>query len=535
LTAGEVAGNLESIIGNFNERFPMGKVYIIGAGPGSVCHLTLRAQQLLREAEVVIYDALVDDGLLQNLAASCDRIYVGKRGGQPSLTQTEINRILVEQALGDASRPNRTIVRLKSGDPFIFGRTTSEMDALAAADCEYEVVPGLSSALAAPLLAGIPLTDPVLSYGFVVVTAHAPEELHWDALVQIPTLVVLMGTSTLPRVVKGLLQHGRAPQTPIAIIQWASLPQQRVIVGELSNIVATVGEQSLSPAVIVVGEVVKLRQFIRSDRRAPLSGKTILITRSLQQSTELQELLTAQGARTIEMPTLEIGPPSSWAELDRSIQQLRSYQWLILTSVNGVDAFFARLAAAQLDSRALAGIKIAVVGRKTAASLQQYGIQADFIPPNFIADSLVEHFPETLAEQRILFPRVESGGRELLAQSMTASGATVEDVAAYESICPSQIDPTALAALCHQEVQIITFASSKTVRHFHQLIGDRLPAGWLEQVKIASIGPQTSATCRELLGKVDIEATEYTMAGLVEAIMANASTAKSQQPISRLE
>jgi uroporphyrinogen III methyltransferase / synthase len=503
----------------------MGKVYIIGAGPGSVSHLTLRAQQLLREAEVVIYDALVDEGLLQNLAANCDRLYVGKRGGQPSPTQPEINQILVEQAQGE-----KMVVRLKSGDPFIFGRTTSEMDALAAADCTYEVVPGLSSALAAPLLAGIPLTDPVLSYGFAVVTAHAPEELHWDALVQMPTLVVLMGTTTLARLVQGLLQHGRSPQTPIAIIQWASLPQQRVIVGELGNIVATVGDQSLSPAVIVIGEVVKLRQFIRSDRRAPLKGKTILITRSLQQSTELQELLVAQGARTIEMPTLEIGPPSSWAALDQAIANLASYQWLILTSVNGVEAFFDRLRLTGQDTRALAGIKIAVVGRKTAAALQTHGIQADFIPPDFIADSLVENFPEPLAGQRILFPRVESGGREVLVQAMNARGANVDDVAGYESVCPSLVDPMALVALQERQVQIVTFASSKTVRHFHQLVNDQLPRGWPENLWIASIGPQTSATCRELLGKVDIEATEYTIAGLVDAI-----TAKFQQSISPLE
>ncbi len=503
----------------------MGKVHILGAGPGSISHLTLRAQQLLREAEVVVYDALVDEGLLQNLAANCDRIYVGKRGGQPSPTQPEINQILVEQAQGE-----KMVVRLKSGDPFIFGRTTSEMDALAAADCTYEVVPGLSSALAAPLLAGIPLTDPVLSYGFAVVTAHAPEELHWDALVQMPTLVVLMGTTTLARLVQGLLQHGRSPQTPIAIIQWASLPQQRVIVGELSNIVATVGDQSLSPAVIVIGEVVKLRQFIRSDRRAPLKGKTILITRSLQQSKELQELLMAQGARTIEMPTLEIGPPSSWAGLDTAIANLAAYQWLILTSFNGVEAFFDRLTAAGKDARAMAGIKIAVVGRKTAATLRTHGIQADFIPPDFIADSLVENFPEPLAGQRILFPRVESGGREILVQAMTASGASVDDVAAYESVCPSLADPLALNALKDRQVQIVTFASSKTVRHFYQLVNDQLPTGWLENLWIASIGPQTSATCRELLGKVDIEATEYTMPGLVDAI-----TAKLQQSISPLE
>jgi uroporphyrinogen III methyltransferase / synthase len=503
----------------------MGKVYIIGAGPGSIAHLTLGAQQILRTAEVLIYDALVDDNLLQELPATCEKIFVGKRGGQPSPSQTEINQILLAQAQGD-----RIIVRLKSGDPFIFGRTTSEIDTLAAANCEYEVMPGISSALAAPLLAGIPLTDPVLSYGFAVVTAHAPEELHWDALVQIPTLVVLMGTTTLPRLVQGLIQHGRSPSTPIAIIQWASLAQQQVVVGELGNIVATVGDRRLSPAVIVIGEVVKLRQFIRCDRTAPLQDKTVLITRSLQHSTELQDMLVAKGARTLEMPTLEICPPSAWTALDRAIGELSSYQWLILTSINGVDAFFARLAAAQRDARALAGVKIAVVGRKTAEALQAHGLVPDFIPPNFIADSLVANFPESLTGQRILFPRVESGGRETLVQAMTAGGAVVDEIPAYESCCPEAIDPIALAALQQRQVQIITFASSKTVRHFQRLIGDRLPPGWSENVWIASIGPQTSVTCRELLGKVDIEATEYTMAGLVDAIVA-----KVQPPVSPLE
>jgi uroporphyrinogen III methyltransferase / synthase len=500
----------------------MGKVYIIGAGPGDISHLTLRAQQLLASADVVIYDALVDEGLLQFLPAHCERVYVGKRGGQPSITQTEINQILVaqaQQADRGASHNEYRVVRLKSGDPFIFGRTTSEVDALMMANCPYEVVPGISAALAAPLLAGIPLTDTVLSYGFAVVTAHAPEELHWDALVQIPTVVILMGASTLAATIKGLIDHGKSPQTPIAIIKWASLPQQEVVVSDLGHIVATVADRNMSPAVIVIGEVVKLRTFLRCDRRAPLRDKTVLITRSLQQSPELQQLLSAQGARTIEMPTLEIAPPSDWVALDQAITKIREYDWLILTSANGVEYFFDRLTAQNKDARALAGVKIAVVGRKTADTLQRRGILADFVPAEFVADALVDSFPESLTNKQVLFPRVESGGRELLVQAFTAAGAQVDEVAAYQSICPTAAEPTALLALQRQEIDIITFASSKTVQHFHQLVVAHLPKDWSDNLLIASIGPQTSATCKELLGRVDVEATEYTMPGLVEAIV----------------
>jgi uroporphyrinogen III methyltransferase / synthase len=495
----------------------MGKVYIIGAGPGDRSHLTLRAQQLLTSADSVVYDALVDESLLQLLPERCQQVYVGKRGGQPSISQTEINQILLEQA-----QIVDQVVRLKSGDPFIFGRTTSEIDTLAAANCEYEIVPGVSAALAAPLLAGIPLTDPVLSYGFAVVSAHAPEALHWDALVQLPTLVILMGTSTLATTVKGLLDHGRSPQTPIAIIRWASMPQQEILVSDLGHIVAAVADRPMSPAVIVIGEVVRLRPFLRSDRQLPLRDKTVLITRSLQQSGDLQTMLAAQGARTIEMPTLEIVPPSDWSQLDAAIQQLATYQWLILTSANGVQYFCDRLAHWGKDVRALAGVKIAVVGHKTAQFLEKRGLVADFVPPDFVADSLVANFPEPLADRQILFPRVESGGREMLVDSFRSQGAVVTEVAAYQSICPVVADSNALAALQRQEVDIITFASSKTVRHFVELVQDQLSRRDLERVWIASIGPQTSDTCRELLGRVDIEATEYTMPGLVEAILTHA-------------
>ncbi len=501
----------------------MSKVYIVGAGPGDIAYLTVRARDVLALAQVLIYDALIDRSLLSLVPTTCVLVNVGKRGGKPSMLQAEIDLLLVEYA-----HTGQTVVRLKSGDPFIFGRVTAEIDALMAADCEYEVVPGLSTALVAPLLAGIPLTDPVLSRGFAVVTAHLPDELDWDALARMPTVVILMGARQLGEIVAQLLKHNRPLNTPIAIIRWAGTPQQQVWVSDLGSVGSVTAGVEISPAVIVVGQVVRLREYLRSSQSNTaladgvtsnfLTHKTVLVTRASSQASEFSELLRSRGARVLELPTLEIVPPSSWADLDQAIEKLSDFNWLILTSTNAVDAFFARLHQAGKDSRALASVKIAVVGQKTAQSLQQHGITPDFIPPDFIADALLNNFPISPAGQRILFPRVETGGREVLVRALTNLGAIVTEVAAYQSQCPDSIDPRVLAALQQQSVDIITFASSKTVKHFQQLIGTSLPSGWQDRVSIASIGPQTSATCRELFGKIDIEATEYTLPGLIAAL-----------------
>ncbi|HEY9764434.1 MAG TPA: uroporphyrinogen-III synthase [Trichocoleus sp.] len=258
----------------------------------------------------------------------------------------------------------------------------------------------------------------------------------------------------------------------------------------------------------------------------PLIGKTFLVTRSAGQSSQFTNLLMAQGAQVVEMPALEIRGPSSWAALDDAIATLPSFDWLILTSANGVTYFLERLRALGKDVRALAGVKLAVVGKKTASVLAQEGVSPDFIPPDFVADSLVEHFPEPVSGLKVLFPRVESGGREILVKELTVAGATVVEVPAYESGCPLKPDPEALAALKSGSVDGVTFASSKTVRHFCTLLAQGLGPNWqvvLEGVVVASIGPQTSDTCRELLGQVDIEATEYTLEGLTHAITTWAS------------
>lgn len=496
----------------------MTMVYFIGAGTGQLDYLTVRGQQLLSQAEVLIYDALVDDSLLAQTPATCEQIFVGKRGGQPSPSQSEIDQLLVEQA-----KTGKCVVRLKSGDPFIFGRTTSEIQALIDANCAFEVVPGISSALAAPLFAGIPLTDPVMSRSFTVLTGHDPDILDWETLSQMETLVILMGTRTLESIIHQLFRHGRSDHTPIAIIRQGGRPEQQAWIGTLGTILKQTAGVSLSPSVIVIGEVVRLSEYLKPPQSAkPLINQTILVTRAAGQSSQFTDLLTQQGAQVLEMPALVITPPSSWESLDQAIAQLSTFDWLILTSSNGVDAFFERLTVAGLDVRALAGVKIAVVGKKTAGSLREYRLNPDFVPPNFVADDLVSHFPEPVADKKILFPRVETGGRDVLVQELTSKGGIVTEVPAYESGCPQTIPPHVLTALEQHQINTITFASSKTVKNFAHLVKTHLSEPFeslFRHVCIASIGPQTSQTCRTLFGRVDVEATEYTLEGLTTALI----------------
>lgn len=533
----------------------MGKVFLVGAGLGDVAYLTVRSHQLLTQAEVLVYDALVDAQLLQCVPPDCLKLDVGKRGGKPSTTQAEINKLLVKHC-----QQGKQVIRLKSGDPLIFGRCTSEIQALKASGCDFELVPGISSALAAPLLAGIPLTDPVLSRTFAVLTAHEPEVLDWEALSRLETLVILMGGQHLPEIVDQLVRYGRSHLTPIAIIRWAGTPRQQIWTAQLGNILEQTTQLSISPAVIVIGEVVGLRKYLQPENiyldeiirqepgerhsqtepestptpqpmlsnfpssTLPLTSKTILVTRSVGQSSQFSDRLIALGATVIEMPTLEIGPPSSWEALDDAIAHLSDFDWLIFTSTNGIDYFFERLIAQEKDTRALAGVKIAVVGEKTAHCLKQRSLQPDFIPPDFIADSLVENFPEDLHGKKVLFPRVESGGREVLVKELTLKGAKVIQVAAYQSCCPSGIPAEAKLALQNRKIDVITFASSKTVQFFSQLT-DKIfsnnpdTSQFLEGVCIASIGPQTSKTCHFLFRRVDVEAQEYTLDGLTQALI----------------
>jgi uroporphyrinogen III methyltransferase / synthase len=528
-----------------------GKVDIVGAGPGGLAYLTLAGKSLIVQAEVLIYDALIHPKILTLAVEECVCVPVGKRGGQPSTPQDQIDRLLVEYC-----QQGKRVVRLKCGDPFIFGRTAAELRALQTHGCAVKVWPGLSAVFAAPLLAGIPLTDAQLSGSFAVISGHAPQRINWSAIAQIETLVILMGTQTLPIIIGQLLQQGHDPARPIAIIRQGGWSQQQIWVGTLATIERQTQGEVLSPAVIVVGEVVTLRSslgvaasiypesaadFLQKPQSAdvrlsrispmtapslPLAGQTILVTRSASQATAFCDRISAAGATVLEMPAIEIVPPSSWELLDNAIANLETFHWLILTSANGVNYFLDRLIEQGQDLRSLSHLKIAVVGRQTATTLKQRGLQADFIPPNFVADSLVEHFPQpNLSGLPMLFPRVETGGRDVLVAQFKAQGASVTEVPAYQSQCTCSISPQVLEAFQTQMIDVMTFASSKTVQCVCQLLQRTASTAgqnwlqWIQEVQIASIGPQTSATCEQLLGRVDVEATEYTLEGLVQSIV----------------
>jgi uroporphyrinogen III methyltransferase/synthase len=491
-----------------------GQVYLVGAGPGNKSYLTLQGQQVISSADVLVFDALIDPTLLDLVSSNCLKIEVGKRGGQPSTSQAKINHLLIYYC-----QQGKRVVRLKSGDPFIFGRSNEEIQALIEANCYFTVIPGLSSALAAATLANIPLTDKYLSKCFVVLSGHQPEQLDWEAIARIDTIVMLMATLTLPKIIDYLLSNRRSPQTPIAIIKNAGHSDQNSWKGTLTDILEKTKNITLSPSIIIIGEVVKLSNNMSN---LPLNNKTILVTRAAEQSSQFSELLIEKGAKVLEMPALEITAPSSWELLDNALGKINEFHWLILTSANGVEYFLKRLKKLGKDVRILGNIKIAVVGKKTALTLEKYHLKPDFIPPNFVADSLIEHFPDNLANLKILFPRVESGGRDILVKELTQTGAEIIEVPVYQSSCPQKIDPKILEFFQKNKIDIVTFASSKTVKNFVTLLtssGKLNLENLLKNVKIASIGPQTSHTCQELLGRVDIEAEEYTLEGLTKQLI----------------
>lgn len=505
-----------------------GKVYLVGAGIGKIDYLTIKAQQLITKAEILIYDDLINDQLLNLTPENCLKIPVGKRGGQASTPQTKINQLLIAYCV-----QGYQIIRLKSGDPFIFGRANEEIQALKENDCDYELIPGISSALASPLLAQIPLTEKNLSQSFTVLTGHDLHLFNWEILANLETLVILMGGKNLPEIINKLSLSHKSLNTPIGIIKNAGFPDQKIWLGTLNNILNKTQNQKLSPSVIIIGEVVKLSPLFNQEmsfNSQKLINQKIIVTRAIDQSSKFTKLLEKEGATVIEMPTLAITPPSTWQPLDSAINRLNDIDWLILTSANGVNYFLNRLFQLGKDLRALTNLKIAVVGKKTAEVLQEYHLIPDFIPPDFIADSLVENFPENLTNKKVLFPRVETGGRTILVEELTAKGAQVIEVPAYESGCPSEINLSAWNALKNHQVDLITFASSKTVKNFNLLIEKALNDPILNQenitkesllnnLKIASIGPQTSQSCQEILGRFDLEAKEYTLEGLTQAII----------------
>jgi uroporphyrinogen III methyltransferase/synthase len=497
-----------------------GRVYLVGAGPGDPGLLTLRGRELLSRAEVVVYDHLVSPRILDHAPADAERIYVGKRASAHTLRQEEINRLLIERA-----RAGANVARLKGGDPFVFGRGGEEALALAEAGIDFEVVPGVTAAVACAAYAGIPVTHRTLASSLGLVTGHEAADkddsaLDWQALARWEgTLVFYMGVGNLGPICGRLRAEGLDPQTPAAVIRWGTTPRQQVIAATLGALPERAREAGLEPpALIVIGKVVTLRERLMWLERRPLFGRRIIVTRARRQASELSSRLEALGAEVIELPTIRIEPPDDPAPLRQAVRELDAFQWVVFTSVNGVDALFGELSETGLDSRAFGSCKVCAIGPATAARLSDYGIRADAQPERYTSAAVVDMLASVAdqADAHVLCPRADIAPREM-PEALSARGALVREVTTYRTCC-ERLDREQVSELFESgTMDWITFTSSSTVRSFFSAVDAdlilRSPA------RMASIGPATSQALRGLGFPPDLEADEHTVAGLVEAIV----------------
>lgn len=499
-----------------------GKVYLVGAGPGDPGLLTLKGKECLEAADVVLYDYLANPVLLQYAPATAQRIYVGRRGRGQYQDQADINRLLIERA-----KEGNVVIRLKGGDPFVFGRGGEEAEAVAAAGVDFELVPGVTAAVAVPAYAGIPVTHRTLASTVTFVTGHEDPTkpvalLEWPKLASTSgTLVFMMGMKNLPLIVRQLLLEGRPSDTPVAAIRWGTKAAQQTIVGTLGDIVSKAEAAHLEPpTVIVVGEVVRLRGQLNWFETKPLFGKRVVLTRPQEQAREFSQLLAAYGAEPVEVPTIQIVPPASWQAIDDAMTRLNTYQWLIFTSVNGVRPFMDRLHAAGKDARALANLRLCAIGPRTAKELGAYGLTPDVIPSEFQAEGVISALAYVgIRGSRILIPRAEVA-REILPDQLRELGATVEVIPVYRTTVPAVDIASLTQQLQDGQVAVVTFTSSSTVRNFVELFGGRdrvrpLLAGTV----VACIGPITARTAEEYGVTVTVMPAENTVPALAEAIV----------------
>ncbi len=497
-----------------------GKVYLIGAGPGDVKLITVKGLECIQKADVIVYDRLANPRLLSYRKPEAKLIYVGKSPDRHTLTQDEINRVLVEEGL-----KGNVVARLKGGDPYVFGRGGEEGEELRKAGVAFEEVPGITSAISVPAYAGIPITHRDFTSTFTVITGHEEpgketSNIHWPRLAQDPgTLVFLMGVGNLPQIVEKLVTNGKDAQTPIALIRWGTRPEQQVVTGNLANIVDIVNKAGLkSPAIIIIGQVVTLRDTLRWFEDQPLFGKRILVTRSREQASVLSEKLERLGAEAWEYPTIKIQEPEDLTFLDQAVANAGAYDWIIFTSVNGVKAFFNRLKAQRLDIRSLNNAKICAIGPKTAEALEERGLLVDVMPEVFRAEAVVAALEGRIQTgDKVLLPRADLA-RQVLVDSLQQLGAQVDEIIAYQTVLADTSDTELLLEkLQAGEMHIVTFTSSSTVTNFLQLVGEHRQL--LKGVKIACIGPITAETAEKNGLHVDICAQQYTIDGLVEAIV----------------
>lgn len=499
-----------------------GKIFLVGAGPGDPELLTLKGKACLEQADVILYDYLANPELLEHAPAHAERIYVGRRGRSGYVEQASINELMIAKA-----REGKRVVRLKGGDPYVFGRGGEEAEAVADAGIPFEVVPGVTSAVAVPGYAGIPVTHRTLASTVAFVTGHedaekAESSLEWPRLATAEgTLVFVMGMKHLPRIAERLMQEGKDPNTPVAVIQWGTYARQRTVVATLRDITDRVRDTGLEPpSVIVIGSVVRLRDRLNWFEARPLFGKRVLVTRPRGQAPELSRLIAAYGGEPIECPTLDIVPPACWDEVDRAIDALPTYDWLVWTSVNGVRAFLDRLRSRGCDLRRLAGVRICCIGPRTAQEAAEYGLLADLVPEEFQAEGILATFRGIdLVGKRVLIPRA-AVAREILPKELEAMGAEVDVVTVYRAEPPKVDSDRVKTHLARKEIQYLTFASSSTVRNFCRMFASREELYRLTaQTTIACIGPITARTVEEEGLPVHLLAKENTIPALVEAIV----------------
>lgn len=514
----------------------LGRVYLVGAGPGDPELITLRALRHLQQADVVLYDALVHAELLRHAPPAAERIFVGKRGGRVSERQTAINAKLVE-----AARAGHTVVRLKGGDPYLFGRGSEEAEALAAAGVPFEVVPGVPSPLAATAYAGLSLTHRDLASSVAYITAtESPEKdassHDWARLATATqTLVIFMGRRRLPGLMRALMEHGRSPETPVAVVQWASLPRQRTVVGTVADIHERVAAAGIgTPALTIVGEVVTLRDSLRWFDNKPLFGRRVLVTRAVDQAGALVARLRAAGADTLCLPTIRVEPPADLEPLRKVVAGPLRYRAVVFTSANAVRAFFDELYARDRDARALGTALVAAIGPKTADELQARGVRADLTPTDSRAEGILEALLSVVQPgDKVLLPRAKVA-REVLPDSLRAAGVEVDVVTAYETSGPDEETRAALRQALSGDadedglppVDTVAFTSSSTVRNLLDALAEdgADPHALLAGRTLLSIGPVTSATLRSAGLEPTLEASPHTVAAMVELLEHDALT-----------
>ncbi len=498
-----------------------GTVYLVGAGPGDAGLLTMRGAELLARADVVVHDALINPDLLRLAPKGAEIIYGGKRSKDHAIPQDELNDLLVAKA-----REGKAVVRLKGGDPYIFGRGGEEAGKLAAAKIPFEVVPGVSSIVAGPNYAGIPLTHRDHCSSFTVVTGHEDPEkqgagMDWAAIAKIPgTKVILMGVERIRELSDNLVKNGLSRETPVAMVRWGTTGRQQSIEGTLATIADVVEKTGFAaPAVTVIGDVVKLRKSLNWYESRPLFGRRVVVTRTREQASQLSRQLSELSAEVLEIPTIKIVPTDRKADLADALLELNSYDWIVFTSPNGVTMFFESFFKAFEDMRDIGGVRIAAVGPATAAKLRELHLKVDLMPEEYVAAKIAGAFTkfETIENLKLLLLRAEVATPELPA-ALEALGGIVDDVACYKTVPETEDLNGAAARLLEDGADWITFTSSSTVENFHARFDLSALLKKFPKIQLASIGPETTRALVALGLKPDVEAKPHTIEGLVRAL-----------------